>query len=51
MSQCFQLSVVVGNMYPFVWLLLPSSVHTTKYSMKVLNIRILFKLKGIKIRC
>ena len=36
-SQCSHLSVVVGNTYTFVWLLLSSSVHTTRYSIKALS--------------
>ena len=40
-SQCSHLSVVVGNMYTFVWLLLSSSVHTTRYNIKALSIYIL----------
>ena len=33
-------------MYTLVWLLLPSSVYTTKYSIKVLNMYILDKVEA-----
>ena len=33
-------------MYTFVWFLLPSSVHTTKYNIEVLNMYILDKRRA-----